>query len=432
MRQKLRYGLMGAAFGAAFPVVATSIDLWAHDLPFDLAHAAQLQLGQPLHWVIDTAPIFLGLFAGLAGWREDIIITQQRETQGLVNSLQSLFESMPIGIAAYDSDDELISSNRAFSAFVSDDITVARKLSRLTGGFDPDEHTRQITLKSEENIKHALVGRVVIEGLGEEQYWLLVADLTQQKVNEEQLYQASKLATLGELATGTAHELNQPLSHIALLSQNLKRQARTGPVKTEVIEEKLSAIERSVGRAGKIVNHMRTFGRNEPAKFTPTLVNEVIQNALILLEHRVKSSNIAIEEIYGPGPLLIKAVDHQLEQVFINLIGNALDAITATDPAEKHIKIEAIKKDDTLTISITDTGGGMSDDELKKVFEPFYTTKAVGQGTGLGGSISYGIVRSFDGTIEAGNWEKGARFVMTFPAASDFPDIALSPESPKV
>jgi len=158
VRQRLRYGLFGAAFGATFPLIATSIDLWSNDLPFDLAHVAQLHLSQPLHWVIDTAPIFLGVFAGLAGWRQDVVIAQQRETQSLTNSLQSLFESMPIGIAAYNSDGELSSNNSAFDVFVSGDNTIPRKLSRQADDFDPEEHTRQITLTSEGNIKHALVG----------------------------------------------------------------------------------------------------------------------------------------------------------------------------------------------------------------------------------------------------------------------------------
>jgi C4-dicarboxylate-specific signal transduction histidine kinase len=113
---------------------------------------------------------------------------------------------------------------------------------------------------------------------------------------------------------------------------------------------------------------------------------------------------------------MILGVESQLEQVFINLISNAVDAISDVNPDERSVSVEGVCQDSHVCVVIRDTGGGMSNVDLAKVFEPFFTTKAEGKGTGLGGSISYGIVSSFGGTISAANWEQGAEFTLVFPA----------------
>ena len=119
-------------------------------------------------------------------------------------------------------------------------------------------------------------------------------------------------------------------------------------------------------------------------------------------------------------------VENQLEQVFINLIGNGIDAIAESSPADRLISVSANLQGDTVGISIRDTGGGLTDIQLEKLFEPFFTTKEVGKGTGLGGSISYGIVTGFGGNITASNWEQGTEITLSFPISQ--PEPQAKPE----
>ena len=119
-------------------------------------------------------------------------------------------------------------------------------------------------------------------------------------------------------------------------------------------------------------------------------------------------------------------VENQLEQVFINLMGNGIDAIAETSPADRFIAVAASVQGNMVAISIRDTGGGLTDIQLEKLFEPFFTTKEVGKGTGLGGSISYGIVTGFGGNIVASNWEQGTEITLSFPVPQ--PETQTTPE----
>jgi histidine kinase len=148
----------------------------------------------------------------------------------------------------------------------------------------------------------------------------------------------------------------------------------------------------------------------------PASVGKAVAGALTLLSNVLNQNNVDVDVNIDADLPLILCVESQLEQVFINLIGNAVDAISDVSPDERMVWVEGVCQDSHVCVVIRDSGGGMSDVDLEKVFEPFFTTKAEGKGTGLGGSISYGIVTSFGGTIRADNWEKGAEFTLVFPA----------------
>jgi histidine kinase len=161
---------------------------------------------------------------------------------------------------------------------------------------------------------------------------------------------------------------------------------------------------------------LRTFGRTSPTSMQPVSVAKAVTGALTLINNVLDQNNIDIDVNIDTDLPMILGVESQLEQVFINLIANAVDAISDVNPDERTVLVEGTCENSYVCVMIKDTGGGMSDVDLEKVFEPFFTTKAEGKGTGLGGSISYGIVSSFGGTISASNWEKGAEFTLVFPA----------------
>ncbi|MGB0765301.1 MAG: histidine kinase dimerization/phospho-acceptor domain-containing protein, partial [Luminiphilus sp.] len=300
MSKTVEYALYGALFGAMFPLISTVFDLLVQGLPLTLSNALQLQRSQPLHWVIDSAPLFLGLFAGLAGRRQDTVIAkvqqltslnqrlqqEQKNLADLAGGLQQLFENMPLGAAAFGQDNVLLSANDAFQRFVAGDQGIQQALDHHIAVLDSDQMSRDIKLESGESAKYAMVWRVDLPGLGDTRYWVLLNDQTAQKVSEAQLKMTSKLATLGELAAGTAHELNQPLNHIKLLAANMTNIMKRSPADLDALQAKVEAVSASTTRAGKIIAHMLSFGRSTSDRMQPMFVGTAIEAALGLLQHQ--------------------------------------------------------------------------------------------------------------------------------------------------
>ena len=161
---------------------------------------------------------------------------------------------------------------------------------------------------------------------------------------------------------------------------------------------------------------MRAFERLSSPSVTPVSLDDVVAGVLTFLENELANQNIRIETHLAADLPKIQGEDSQLQQVFINILTNAADAIRESGSKDRAILIEGVCRDSQLVFTIRDTGGGMSNTQLQKMFDPFYTTEEAGKGMGLGGSISYGILKSLGGTIRAGNWEKGAEITLTFPA----------------
>ena len=249
------------------------------------------------------------------------------------------------------------------------------------------------------------------------------SDITQQLETEQQLIQASKMTTLGEMATGIAHELNQPLSVMKTASSfMLKKFESGGELKHEIMENMLRKIDSNVDRASNIINHMRQFARKSEMDLEKVDVNHVLQLAAEIFYEQLKVRGIQVIWEKTDNVPLIRANPSRLEQVFINILINARDAIeekwgdARVDPLEKAIIIKTDVQQDSVMVDICDTGNGIPAPVMDKLFEPFYTTKTVGDGTGLGLSISYGIIKECGGTIQASNRESGgACFRMKFP-----------------
>jgi two-component system C4-dicarboxylate transport sensor histidine kinase DctB len=232
------------------------------------------------------------------------------------------------------------------------------------------------------------------------------------RTTQNELVQAGKLAALGQMSAAIAHEINQPLAAIRTFMASAKVFAQRGNVSQML--SNLDLITDLAERMASITGHLKTFARkSEPGHPEPVLVDRAVEGTLFLLESQIKAAGIRIEKKVAPE-LWVLGHAVQLEQVILNLVRNALDAVA--DQVDGWIQITARASDDTVSIVVSDNGPGISHDQISKIFDPFFTTKSVGKGLGLGLSISYGIVQDFGGEIQARNRaEGGAEMTVELP-----------------
>jgi C4-dicarboxylate-specific signal transduction histidine kinase len=233
---------------------------------------------------------------------------------------------------------------------------------------------------------------------------------------QEQLIQAGKLATLGELTTGIAHELNNPLNNIGLFVGNAIDRIELGSVEPETISDELGKAMDQVRKATEIITHLRTFGRAATIVYEPVELVSVIERSISLLFEQLRLRQIEVAVEPGDEPIVVDGNPIQLEQVFVNLLTNARDALV--DVEHKRISITCERRPPKAVITVADTGPGVTPEVEQRIFDPFFTTKEVGAGTGLGLSITYGIVTEHEGTIAVGNGDGGgAVFTIELPLA---------------
>ena len=234
------------------------------------------------------------------------------------------------------------------------------------------------------------------------------------------LIQASKMSTLGEMASGVAHELNQPLSVIRMGATFLSKMINKGrKIKDEELRTVTEQIVGQVDRASAIINHMRDFAR-VGIKTTDLDVNLPIKNIIGIFGQQFKVRDIAIELDLDDNLPHIMADSNKLEQVLLNLVVNARHVIEEKGEPGGKVTIRSFSERGWVAVSVSDTGNGIPEHLLDKIFEPFFTTKKVGAGTGLGLSISYGIVKDYGGTIDVKTEVGiGTTFVLKFPPCSN-------------
>ena len=252
-------------------------------------------------------------------------------------------------------------------------------------------------------------------------------DVTQRIEAEQQLVQASKLATLGRMASGIAHELNQPLSVIKTSSSFLiKKNNKQEPVKDDIFVTMLTKIDGNVDRASKIINHLREFSRKSDMQTREVQVNDLLEQTCDAFSQQLKIKGINLVQHLDKNIPVIMGDPNRLEQVFINLLINARDAIeekwgdSKCKPGDKKILFKTMVESEHVVIIVSDTGGGIPDGIADKIFEPFFTTKEVGRGTGLGLSISYGIIKEHGGDIHVvADNKNGAVFIIEIPVKDE-------------
>jgi C4-dicarboxylate-specific signal transduction histidine kinase len=244
---------------------------------------------------------------------------------------------------------------------------------------------------------------------------------------QEQLIQAGKLATLGELTTGVAHELNNPLNNIGLFVGNAVDIIELAVTDKRQIVAELDRAMQQVRKATAIISHLRTFGRAAPASREAMSLRHVIERALSLMQEQLRLREIEVTVDLGPEEPIVLGNSIQLEQVFINLLTNARDAVA--DSVRKAIHISSSVGFGAADIEFADTGHGIPPGLERRIFDPFFTTKEVGKGTGLGLSIAYGIIKEHGGTISVvSRPDEGATFFIHLPLAASA-DIEQAPGS---
>ena len=236
---------------------------------------------------------------------------------------------------------------------------------------------------------------------------------------QEQLVQAGKLATLGELTTGVAHELNNPLNNIGLYIGNVIDRVHLGKLDSEQVLDDLEKAMAQVQKATEIISHLRTFGRASTVTFERVDVDDVIERSLSLMHEQLRLRAIEVDLDLSPDELVVVGNPIQLEQVFINLLTNARDALD--EVPERKIRISSRLEGDQIQISLADSGGGIPELVQPRIFDPFFTTKETGAGTGLGLSITYSIVKEHGGEIALAPSPRGAQFEITLPLAKEAP-----------
>ncbi len=238
---------------------------------------------------------------------------------------------------------------------------------------------------------------------------VIVEDITSRVQLEEQLQISEKMASIGLLAAGVAHEVNTPLTGISSFTQMLLDGADPADPRTRLLEK----IERQTFRAARIVNGLLNLARPSDAK-GPLDLNAVIHDVLSLLEHQLETGNVRIRRVLAESPPVVQGVEFKIQQVFLNLFLNARDSM----PAGGWLTVSTRHADGRAIVEVGDTGSGIPAEHLSRIYDPFFTTKAVGQGTGLGLSITYGVIQEHQGTIECDSQPgRGTRFRIRLPLA---------------
>jgi len=236
----------------------------------------------------------------------------------------------------------------------------------------------------------------------------ILRDISELRINENQMRQSERLATVGHLAAGVAHEVGNPLTSISSLVQVMERKTDD-----EFIHKNLKKIKEHISRITKIVRELVDFSRPSSIQSTNTQVNETIQSAVGLLKYDGRCQNITFALDLESSLPRIKCVPDQIHQVLVNLLLNSIDAMQENG---ETITVSTKSSNGTVQIAVEDEGIGMTKEVKEKVFEPFFTTKDVGKGTGLGLSVSHGIITKMGGRIMVESIpNKGSTFTIELP-----------------
>lgn len=236
----------------------------------------------------------------------------------------------------------------------------------------------------------------------------LKTQIAQRLQTEGELLQASKLAVLGQMSAGLSHEVNQPLTALRALARNSMRLLESG--RQDAVATNLQLMDDMVERMSQITRQLKSFARKadeQVAGSTPLLA--CVRNALLLLEHRSRALDVQAQ-IDLPAGLRVRAEANRLEQVLVNLFGNAIDAMQGENQRLLRVQAQSLEAGRRVLVQVQDSGAGVSDEQLHHLFEPFFTTKPAGEGLGLGLVISAKIVHEFGGTLRAERLEHGMSF----------------------
>jgi len=359
---------------------------------------------------------------------------------------ETTFNALTEGLAVVDGADRVRRANRALSTLLGRSVAGLSDRS-LTEVLLPDvpELPRLLAATRKGEVVPPLTRRVdgrrvlrvsAAPMRGDEgATWavVLVEDITEQERLESQLIQSEKMAVVGQLVSGVAHELNNPLTSIVGLAEFLLEQ----PAPTPRDRDHLQVIREQADRASRIVRNLLTFARKGPTEVASFSLNALVEPTVALVSYEVKLREIQLDLSLDPALPMIVGDRHQIQQVVLNLVTNAIHAVRENPPERpRRIAITSALEGEQITLRVADTGPGIPPDLLPQLFTPFFTTKEPGEGTGLGLSISFRILEEHGGSLAVEHGpEGGAIFVMHLPvqaaarvtAEADVPVIPPAP-----
>jgi PAS domain S-box-containing protein len=350
------------------------------------------------------------------------------ELQALTEYNENILESMDAGILVLDLEGKVARWNRALESLTGrrredalrkplDEIFPESFLEALRGSMvlgDREEiaHIYKLHLPAEAG--GGLMVNVSLApfqvGSGERCGTVLILeDVTARVRLEEQLQHSEKMASIGLLAAGVAHEVNTPLAGISSYTQMLRAEVEPGDAKAHLLEK----IEKQTFRAAKIINGLLNFSRSGSLEMESLDINKVLLDVLSLVEHQFEGAKIRIRKELAPSLPSVRGNENRLQQVFFNLVLNARDAM----PSGGWLTLATSADEDTVVVEVGDTGHGIKREDIKRIYDPFFTTKGIGRGTGLGLSVSYGILQEHGGAIFVESSPgKGTTFQVALPS----------------
>ncbi|POA20087.1 PAS domain-containing sensor histidine kinase [Pseudomonas sp. FW300-N1A1] len=397
------------------------------------------------HWLLDEAKLLrddLGLPVEAVGLWLDVTqatlaAEQVRQSE---ERYRMLVEDSPAMICRYRPDLKLTFGNRPLATYlecspqqlpgmslgswlsVEQRDAFVQRLSQLTPEFAVSTAEICLQLPGREHAWWVWSDRGVFDEQGRLlEIQAVGRDNTEVRRAQQQLTQSAKMATLGEMATGLAHEINQPLNVMRMAVVNVLKRLSNGDVQVDYLQDKLKRIDAQVQRAARVVDHMRVFGRRSEIEQQPFNPLHAVEGALSLLAEGMRGKGVDLQISESGFAVQVRGHIDQLEQVLINLMVNARDALLGRRENDREfkpwIRVQTECDERCVRLFVEDNGGGIDPRLLERIFEPFFTTKPAGVGTGLGLSVSYGIVNNMGGRLSVSNSAEGARFCIELPIA---------------
>ena len=355
------------------------------------------------------------------------------ELDGLREFNENILESLDDGLVVFDAEERIVRWNQALEKFYG--VARSAAIGRMLGDVFDAQFVDALRADCEENPGGSTLLRVPLKGRKDDMTLLvnatavplqgalsddsrvagtilLIENITDRVRLVEQLQLAEKMASIGTLAAGVAHEVNTPLTGISSFTQMLLEGADPADPKTALLEK----IERQTFRAAKIVNGLLNLSRPGMSGEERRQVdlNVVVNDVFSLLEHQFAAAKVKVRRDLSPAAVSVLGIEHKLQQVFLNLFLNARDAMPRGGWLSVTTRVDGAR----VIAEVADTGSGIPAEHLARIYDPFFTTKAIGRGTGLGLSIIYGIVHEHEGAIGCeSSVGQGTRFTLTMPLA---------------
>jgi two-component system NtrC family sensor kinase len=339
---------------------------------------------------------------------------------------ETTFNALAEGIAVVGPDGAVLRANRALAALVEvpERKLVGQNFRELLSGAAEaisglieasyrGQRTVPLVVRLERNNRVLRLTAAPLTGVEPGSVVILIEDVTEQRLLEAQIIQNDKMASIGQLVSGVAHELNNPLTSIAGLAELLLER----PAHPELPREHLRVIHDQAERAGRIVSNLLTFARKGVPEQTAVDLNDVVSRTSLLIVYELQLHGIELTSEVSPEPVIVLGDRYELQQVLLNLVTNAVQAVAGLEPGKpRGITLSTIRSSDEAVLRVRDTGPGVPKHLAPYLFTPFFTTKGPGEGTGLGLSLSYGLVKAHGGALTyEPSPEGGAEFRVTLP-----------------